>query len=355
LASRNGTSVNGRRVEAADLHDGDVIRAGQTTLRVDIRGADTTLPPAADVQPSRCESPPPTAPLSPARPVAELVEPPVLPGIPGFQTLRELGRGGMGVVYLARRLTDGTLYAIKTIRPVRGTSTREIECFLRECQILRTLRHPAIVAFHEFGHTGQLLYLVMDYVPGTDAGRLLRERGRLDIPLAVNLICQALVGLQYAHERGFVHRDLKPANLLVAGDLTSPVCHLADFGLARKYHASRVSGLTMLGDVGGTVPYMAPEQITDFRQAQPAADIYSAAATLYHLLTGQFVFEFAQLEVPARLRRILTGIPIPIRARRADIPLPLAETIRRALSREPQQRFASAAEFRSVLLRSTKS
>ena len=217
----------------------------------------------------------------------------------------------MGVVYLVRRLADRELYAIKTIRPVRGTSTREIELFLRECQILKSLRHPAIVAFHEFGHTGQWLYLVMDYVLGTDASRLLKEHGILPVPLGVNLICQALAGLQYAHEQGFVHRDLKPANLLVAGDGSSPDCRLADFGLARKYHASRVSGLTLLGDMGGTVAYMAPEQITDFRNAQPAADIYSTAATLYHLLTGKYAFDFAQAGGPGAAEEDLDRIADP--------------------------------------------
>ena len=253
LASRNGTHVNGQRVEAADLHDGDVICAGHTTLQVRIRSTGGALPPG-DCAKSTSLAPSSKTRSSPGgRSATELPKPPELPDVPGFQSLRELGRGGMGVVYLARRLADNALYAIKTIRPVRGTSTREIELFLRECQILKSLRHPAIVAFHEFGHTGQLLYLVMDYVPGTDAGRLLKEHGMLPVPLGVNLIRQALTGLQYAHEQGFVHRDLKPANLLVAGDLSAPDCRLADFGLARKYHASRVSGLTLLGDVGGTL------------------------------------------------------------------------------------------------------
>lgn len=350
LASRNGTKVNGVPVEAAELQDGDLIRAGRTTLQVQITNTRDSRPPivrtesALSLTASKTESKPP------GPPAVGTQQPPELPNIPGFQIMRELGRGGMGVVYLARRLEDDVLYAIKTIRPVRGTSTREIERFLRECQILKSIRNPAIVAFHEMGHTGQLLYLVMDYVPGTDASQLLKAGGRPSVPLAVNLICQTLAGLQYAHDSGFVHRDLKPANLLVSGDLPSPICRLADFGLARQYHASRVSGLTLLGDVGGTIPYMAPEQITDFRNVQPPADIYSAAATLYYLLTGKYVFDFAQLKASARLKMILSETPIPIRTRRAEISPELAQIVHRGLARNPQERFASAAEFRNMLL-----
>jgi serine/threonine-protein kinase len=350
LASRNGTIVNGQRVQAANLHDGDVIRAGHTTLQVQVRRTGETPPPVVHAS-SMSSGPPSQATAMPrVQPLREPPRPPELPDLPGYQDLRELGRGGMGVVYLARRLVDRALFGVKTIRPVQGTRAREIELFLRECQILKSLHHPAIVTFHEFGHTGELLYLVMDYVPGTDAARLLKENGPLPVPLAVDLTCQALVGLQYAHEQGFVHRDLKPANLLVAGELSAAVCRLADFGLAREYQASRVSGLTLLGDMGGTLPYMAPEQITDFRQARPPVDIYSAAATLYHLLTGEYAFDFAQQEVSARLRTILTEPPVPIRARRPEIPLKLADLIRRGLDRDPRKRFASAAEFRQALL-----
>ena len=349
LASRNGTRLNGQRVEAADLHDGDRILAGDTALRVRMLPSGEP-PPSLAGEPSATPAPiPPPLPEPPTRaeePEVRPPESPELPQIPDCRTIRELGRGGMGIVYLGQRIADNAPVAIKTIRPVRGTSAREIERFLRECQILRTLRHPAIVGFQHFGHTGQLLYLVMDYVPGRDAGRLLRAHRRLAIPLAVNLICQALDGLQHAHRQGFVHRDLKPANLLVMDEETSaPICRVADFGLSRRYQASRISGLTLLGDVGGTIPYMAPEQILDFRNALPAVDIYSAAATLYHLLTGRYVFDFASREVPEKLKRILTGAIVPIRQRRSEIPAELAAAIQRGLARDPHQRFRSADEF----------
>ncbi len=397
LVSRNGTRVNGRRLgvdEAVDLKSGDIIRAGHTTFQVHIlgwqaldappgtksgtagdhlahrRAAKRPDPSQTDVRANPNEPEPSVAPTEefvdspPALPsgadrkrrpprAVRSVEPPEVPQIPGYECQKELGRGGMGVVYLARRVEDGARFAMKTIRPVRGTSTREIQRFLRECQILKSLEHPAIVAFHEFGHTGTLLFLVMDYVPGSDARRILRRDGPLPTARAVNILCQALEGLDHAHQEKFVHRDIKPANLLVSEAGPREICRVADFGLGRMYQASRISGLTLLGDVGGTLPFMAPEQILDYRHAQPTADIYSAAVTLYHLLTGRFVYDFENDEVPNRIKKILSQPPIPIRHRRPDIPSGLADIIHQALNRDPQRRFGSAAEFRETLLQWT--
>ena len=109
---------------------------------------------------------------------------------------------------------------------------------------------------------------------------------------AVRLASQMLAALEYAHARGYVHRDIKPANLLVTPRNGDEVVRLADFGLARVYQASQLSGLTMTGDRGGTPAFISPEQITRFRECKPPVDQYAAGATLYYLLTGQFVYDF---------------------------------------------------------------
>jgi serine/threonine-protein kinase len=366
VGSTNGTRVNDQQVESADLSDGDLIQGGDTVLKVslvedavvqaDPQLEDTTVPTRRDPPLSRSLEPTeafdPTSPAEPLAPSnrAGIESSPLPPEIPGFAVSEELGRGGMGTVFRARRDADRSEVAIKMIRPAVAGSQREIERFLREASILQRLRHPHIVAFHEMGRAGELLYFVMDYVPGTDAGKLLRREGPFSMGRAVRLICQVLEALHYAHGQGFVHRDVKPANLLVTGEPGFEICKLADFGLARVYHASSLSGLTILGGVGGTLPYMAPEQITNYRQPLPASDQYSTAATLYRLLTGCYLFDFKDAPSQERLPKILLEEPVSIQARQADIPRGLVDAIHRALEKDPSLRFANVVTFRDALL-----
>jgi serine/threonine-protein kinase len=270
--------------------------------------------------------------------------------IPGCKIIRELGRGGMGVVYLATRLADGREVGLKTVRLASSASGREIQRFLREANTLQQLRHRHIVDFYEAGRDADLLFFTMEYVPGTDAARLLRQSAPLLVGRAVSWLCQVLDALHYAHGQGFVHRDVKPANLLITGNGSEEVCKLADFGLARVYQSSTLSGITMLGDVGGTIPYLPPEQITNYRDVGPGADQYSAAATLYHLLTGRYIFKFDDLPTHKRLLKVLFEQPEPIATRRPDVPTGLAEAIHRALAKKPGERFTDATEFRDALL-----
>ena len=135
---------------------------------------------------------------------------------------------------------------------------------VRGASILKDLQHPNIVAFHEMGEADGELYFVMEYVAGIDAARMIADNdGPLGISSSVGIICQLLTALEYAHGQGFVHRDIKPQNMLLGRVDGRGVVKLADFGLARTYQSSRISGLTMMGDVRGTSQYMAPEQITN--------------------------------------------------------------------------------------------
>ncbi len=192
------------------------------------------------------------------------------------------------------------------------------------------------------GKSGDQLFFAMEYVPGKDAAALLKAHGPLSINRAVALVGQLLSALQYAHDRRFVHRDIKPSNLLVTEVGGDEVAKLADFGLARTYQTSRLSGLTMSGSTGGTVAYMAPERVTDFRDVKPAADQYAAAATLYNLLTSRLLYDPPAGGPGPLLAMLLTDDPVPIQARRADIPQPLAAVIHRALARQPDDRFPDA-------------
>ncbi len=269
--------------------------------------------------------------------------------IPGYRIVRELGRGSMGIVSLALRESDGRAYALKTIIPSVAANHATIERFLREARILRQLQHPNIVGLRDEGEIDGTLFFAMDYVPGTDASKLLRKEGPLEVKRALRLVCPMLEALAHAHDRQFVHRDVKPSNLLVAQIRGKEVVRLADFGLARVYQASEMSGLTFNGDIGGTIAYMPPEQITEYRDARPPADQYAASASLYNLLTAKYTYDLPEGDFPKQLRLILNEDPVPIRNRRREIPRGVAEAIHRALMREPNDRFPTINAFREAL------
>jgi serine/threonine-protein kinase len=238
------------------------------------------------------------------------------------------------------------------IIPEVAATKGDIERFVREASIIKELNHPRIVGFRDAGESSGRIYFAMDYVPGIDAARLLREnRGPLPIPRAMDLACQLLEALEYAHARKFVHRDIKPSNLLVKQEDGRDHALLADFGLARAYQASRLSGLTMTDDLRGTPAFMAPEQITNFRDAKPAIDLYSAGATLYNLLTDRHILDFPKRQ-ELKLLMILENDPVPIRSRRPEVPEALAAVVHRALAKDPADRYPDARAMRAALLSS---
>jgi serine/threonine-protein kinase len=407
MGSRNGTFVNGARVQRSDLQHGDVIKAGRTILRVEVDAEPSvTVPPVPAIAPPEMPALPPqpvpeppsvgrqTVPVPRLRtelqPAASRREgsavlhacrvcgvamnaatqsagtegAPGCPGplcpscgeavrmqlqlVPGHWLFRRVGAGRMGVVFQA--LTpDGDLVAVKTVIPAMTGSQPQIERFLREASILRQLNHPHIVRFRTMGELNGSFYFVMDFIRGTDAEQLLRQQGPLEVPRAVRLACQLLDALAYAHELGYVHRDIKPANLLLTTADGEEKLLLGDFGLARVYQESRMSGLTMTGDWCGTIPFMPPEHITAFRDVQPPADQYAAAATLYNLITNSYVYDMPR-ELDQQIMTLLTEEPVPIQSRRAEVPRGLAKVIHRALSREPTDRYPDVAALRQALL-----
>lgn len=351
LKSRNGTFVNGSRVAAADIVDGDEIAAGHTKFKVSVLDTPSEAQVTLDLPPPPTKQLP-TVDYTPAAGMPAIAVPDIQREfqLPGYRIQGELGRGAMGVVCKAVRESDGEGVALKTIMPSVGVTRKQVERFIRECRILAELSHPHIVGFHGVEEADGFIVLVMELVRGPDAGKVLAERGPMEVKTAVRLVCQVLGGLGQAHAKGFVHRDIKPANILIARTEDGKrAAKLADFGLARVYETSKMSGLTMQGEVGGTPAFMAPEQVTHYRDAKPAVDQYSSAATLYKLLCGKFPHDLPK-GVPSQLVHIATEPAIPLKDRRADITPELAAVIHKALSREPKDRYTDVLALRTALM-----
>ncbi len=360
LGSRNGTKVNGTRVGCVQLHPGDVITAGASKFQVQIDPGRRT-----DLDAIRCVGCGSTAPSRDTAIIAESDDVPLqwmcgecvrrarqFPSPPdGYLIDRCLGKGGMGHVYLARELATNRLVAIKMMIPNAASSTRVREYFRREMEILKQLHHPNIVDFFDVHETKYTFQIIMEYVHGTNAYDLIKDRGRpLDLPEAAQMGVQLLAALSHAHRRGFVHRDIKPSNLLISGAAKRPVLKLSDFGLAKNFRDnSGLGGLTMQGDIGGSIGFLSPDHIRDFTNVKEPADIYGTAATLYFLLTGQYPFLNFDPNHPRSYAVILENPPLPIRARRPELPEAFDAILRKGLEKQPQDRWHSAKEMAAEL------
>src|SRR5262249_32333119 len=212
--------------------------------------------------------------------------------VPYYTCLRELGRGAMGVVYQARHNMTGQMVALKLIMPETATTRTSIDRFQREMSVISQLRHPNIVECYEQGMTRGQFWFAMEYVAGTNLEALAKvDPGRYPVNQACRLTCQILKGLELAHKMGFVHRDIKPENILIAQTPEGLTAKISDFGLAKSFRGVGLSGLTFSGEMRGTVPFMPPEQMLDFKTVTPLADLYATAATLYYMLTCKYVYD----------------------------------------------------------------
>ncbi len=195
-----------------------------------------------------------------------------------------------------------------------------------------------------FGRHEGRFYFALEYCSGGSVEGLRRRMGgRVPLPSALRIAKDALEGLAAAHEKGFVHRDLKPDNVLLD---ESGKARLADFGLAKSFQQAGLSGMTATGAVAGTFQFMAREQLTSYRQARPSTDVWSMAATLYFLMTGQYPRDFGDRDP---LAVILRGGVVPLRQRDPSLPEDLGVLIDRALDDEPARRFPTAREFAAAL------
>jgi eukaryotic-like serine/threonine-protein kinase len=274
--------------------------------------------------------------------------------VPGYETIKILGRGGMGCVILARQQETGQPVAIKTLLPEVAVSDQALRRFMREIDVASALQHPHIVRFIDRGTNNGVVYLITEFVEGADAARLADARGgMLPYQEAVTIIAQSLDALAYAHANGYIHRDIKDQNILVSGTWPNYNAKLTDFGLAKSFTQTGMSGVTMAGDVAGTFAYMPPEQIRDFRNVRPTSDIYAMGMTAYSLVTGNVALDInPRSNVAETVKAIFEKPIIPVHLRNPNVPSALAQTIERALAKEPAQRWATAEAFRQALLQS---
>jgi serine/threonine-protein kinase len=373
LGSTNGTFLNGHRVKDAFLNNGDRIQCGETILVVEVT---TTAP--VDLSETTQDAGVPKRPVlvmveclncgrreqaqasAPDEHLTFLCEDCRIElkrspqAIPGYDMVKLLGRGGMGCVMLGREQRTGRAVAIKTLLPEFAVSDKAMRRFMREIDVAAALKHRNIVEFIDRGTHNGVVYLVTEFVEGSDASKLAEDQGgRLSYEDGISIIAQALDALSFAHAQGYIHRDFKDQNILVSGNSPNLIAKLTDFGLAKSFTQSGLSGVTMAGEMAGTLAYMPPEQLRNFRDVKPQSDIYAVGMTAYSLLAGNLALNLSKnSSVNDTIRAIFEQPAVPLHERAPHIPHPVCEIIDRALAKDPAQRWQSAGAMRNALLHS---
>jgi serine/threonine-protein kinase len=256
-----------------------------------------------------------------------------------YRVERELGRGGMGTVYLAHDAQLGEAVALK-VMSTRGLldDVQGMERFRREASAARKVTHENVIRIHDVGEDSALgiLFLSMEYFAGRPLGSLLQERGALPVDEARRILAAVGAGLTAAHEAGVIHRDLQPSNVLLH---PSGAVKLIDFGLAK---APLLAGLTMTGLILGTPEYMAPEQVRG-RVVDERSDVYAFGCMAYHMITGRPPFR-AETPIAVGFAHC-TEVPVPPRELRPELPPALSDAIVQALAKDPAARPRSVAEL----------
>jgi WD40 repeat protein len=318
-----------------------------------------TLPQAPGAEPEA-----PTLTRAPADAAATLA--PALPAAPGpvgllpagYEMVRELGRGGMGVVYQARQTSLGRLVALKMILAGGHASAAALRRFRGEAEAVAKLQHPHIVQVHEIGEHDGRPFMVLEFVNGGSLDHLL-DGTPWPPEAAARFTATLAEAMDVAHRQGIVHRDLKPGNILlhhpegtapdVPGQATAAVPKITDFGLAKNLNSE--GNLTASGAIMGTPSYMAPEQAKGERDASPAMDVYALGAILYELLTGRPPFKAAN--AVDTVMQVATEEPVPPRSLQPKLPTDLDTIVLKCLQKEPRRRYATAGALAADLRRFT--
>ncbi len=268
------------------------------------------------------------------------------PWVPGYEILRELGKGGMGVVYLARQLDLNRLVALKMIRSGAHAAAEELQRFLTEAEVIARLRHPHIIHIYQVGEHDGLPYCALEFAEG---GSLHQKLNGVPMPAgpAAELMEVLAGAVHAAHEHGIVHRDLKPANILLTKDGTPKV---TDFGLAKDISEEAGPSQTRTGTIMGTPSYMAPEQAQGkARDVGPSADVYALGAVLYDVLTGWPPFQ-GETALDT-LQLVLSKEPVPPTQLQPRVPRDLETICLKCLEKEPHRRYATAQDLADDLRR----
>ncbi len=265
-----------------------------------------------------------------------------------WRILAELGRGGMGEVYLAEHITLGRKEAIKILHPSLATDPHFVSRFRREARAVNRLRHPNIISIYDFGQLADnRFYLSMEYADGESVYRLLKMAGRFDVPRALHVLGQLAYAVHHAHSRGVVHRDLKPDNLILVGD--DETLKVLDFGVAKivaSDHQESVA-LSSTNMVWGSPRYMSPERARGIGN-DPRSDLYAIGVMAYELVVGLPPFMGSPDEV---IRAHLKEPPAPPSGARnvSDVPPELDAIVMKLLAKKAEQRFQSAADLFAAL------
>jgi serine/threonine protein kinase len=260
-----------------------------------------------------------------------------------YEIERELGRGGMAIVYLARDVKHSREVAVKVLLPELAAAVGS-QRFLREIEITAQLNHPHILPLLDSGAADGLLYYVMPYVPGGSLRHLLAGHDRLSLDSVLRITREVSSALDYAHGRGVIHRDIKPENILFSEGLAV----VADFGIARVATAAPRDGLTRTGMPVGTPGYMSPEQALGTGELDARTDVYSLACVVYEMLVGATPAVWPGTE-DVRLGR-LSEIPPEHRTRLDSLPGRMEQVLTKALALRSADRFAAGGEFSTALI-----
>lgn len=292
--------------------------------------------------------------------------------IGGYVLLKLLGRGGMGEVHKAWNTKTGRVAALKQMLPIANSDEKLLRRFHREMSIMQDIKHPNLVRFFEGGQFQGSPYFVSEFVTGGNLLQFVSADGEpvLAPDEAAQLIADTLVGLEFFHNRKdtrarkYVHRDIKPENILLEIKGGNRIPKLADFGLSKNYEENGGS-TTQTGEAAGTILYMPPEQLVNFKYSKPPVDIYSLGTTLYYLLTGYLPLEFPppweieKKQGQVRLKKsptnmILYDPPIPVRNRRSDLPRNLCQVVDKSVVKDLNARYQTAEDFRSAILQAIR-
>ena len=262
-----------------------------------------------------------------------------------YELDRELGRGGMGIVYRARDRRLKRTVAIKILPPELSFRSEIRTRFLREAETAAQLNHPNIVPIYSVDEQGGLVYFVMACVEGDNLGTLITRRGALPVTDARRILTETADALSYAHSRNVIHRDIKPDNILISSEDGRAM--VTDFGIARAISEGADSRLTATGMAIGTPAYMAPEQAAGEREVDGRTDLYSLGVVGYHMLAGRLPFEASS--TPAMLVKHLSETPQSLEIRRPDVPPDMARAVMMLLEKDPANRFPTAAALSVAL------